>query len=140
MADVAYLPAGKRELTKVQNRQAILDAARELFAFADACLLDGAPLISLAPPVLANGMLSAVYGPERKLRAARLLATPDSGGWPEREWFVLPAEIDPERRRVSARLPDGATAACLSIVSEDWLTSTSDVVFPPSSARERRNW
>ena len=31
MADVAYLPAGKRELTKVQNRQAILDAAREVF-------------------------------------------------------------------------------------------------------------
>ena len=31
MADVAYLPAGKREQTKVQNRQAILDAAREVF-------------------------------------------------------------------------------------------------------------
>ncbi|MFN3584245.1 TetR/AcrR family transcriptional regulator [Phenylobacterium sp.] len=31
MAQVAYLPAGKREQTKVQNRQAILDAAREVF-------------------------------------------------------------------------------------------------------------
>ena len=31
MADVAYLPVGKREQTKVQNRQAILDAAREVF-------------------------------------------------------------------------------------------------------------
>jgi AcrR family transcriptional regulator len=29
--DIAYLPVGKREQTKVQNRQAILDAARELF-------------------------------------------------------------------------------------------------------------
>jgi AcrR family transcriptional regulator len=28
---VAYLPVGKREQTKVQNRQAILDAAREVF-------------------------------------------------------------------------------------------------------------
>lgn len=110
------------------------ESARELFAFADACLLNGTPLISLAPPVLADGVLSAAYGPERKLRAARLLATPDSGGWPEREWFVLPAGTDPERRMVSARLPDGATAACLSLVSEDWLTSTSDVVFPPSGA------
>jgi AcrR family transcriptional regulator len=28
---IAYLPIGKREQTKVQNRQAILDAAREVF-------------------------------------------------------------------------------------------------------------
>ena len=89
--------------------------------------------------MLSNGALSAAYGTERGLRTACLLATPDSGGWPEREWFALPAEIAPERRTVSARLPDGATAACLSLVSEDWLTSTSDVVFPPSAARERRD-
>jgi len=31
MAEIAYLPVGKREQTKVQNRQAILDAARAVF-------------------------------------------------------------------------------------------------------------
>lgn len=31
MNDVAFLPVGKREQTKVQNRQAILHAAREVF-------------------------------------------------------------------------------------------------------------
>ncbi|MBU1378914.1 MAG: TetR/AcrR family transcriptional regulator [Alphaproteobacteria bacterium] len=31
MSEVAYLPVGKREQTKVQNRLAILDAAREVF-------------------------------------------------------------------------------------------------------------
>lgn len=31
MSQIAYLPIGKREQTKVQNRQAILDAAREVF-------------------------------------------------------------------------------------------------------------
>jgi len=31
MSQVAYLPVGKREQTKVQNRLAILDAAREVF-------------------------------------------------------------------------------------------------------------
>ncbi|MFN9926475.1 MAG: TetR/AcrR family transcriptional regulator [Phenylobacterium sp.] len=30
-ASVVYLPSGKREQTKVQNRQSILDAAREVF-------------------------------------------------------------------------------------------------------------
>lgn len=109
------------------------ESAPELAAFADACLRDGAPLISLDPPVLENGVLRAAYGPERGLRAACLLATPDSGGWPNREWHSLPAEVNPERRVVTARMPDDATAACLSLVSEDWLTSTSDVVFPPAS-------
>ena len=31
MSDIALAPAGKREITKAQNRQAILDAAREVF-------------------------------------------------------------------------------------------------------------
>lgn len=31
MSEAAYVPPGKRELTKVANRQAILDAAREVF-------------------------------------------------------------------------------------------------------------
>jgi AcrR family transcriptional regulator len=31
MAEIAYLPVGKREQTKVQNRLAILDAARQVF-------------------------------------------------------------------------------------------------------------
>ena len=31
LSTIAYLPIGKREQTKVQNRQAILDAAREVF-------------------------------------------------------------------------------------------------------------
>jgi AcrR family transcriptional regulator len=31
MSQIAYLPPGKRELTKVQNRQSILDSAREVF-------------------------------------------------------------------------------------------------------------
>lgn len=31
MSDTAFAPAGKREITKAQNRQAILDAAREVF-------------------------------------------------------------------------------------------------------------
>ena len=31
MSEAAYLPAGKRELTKVANRQAILNAARKVF-------------------------------------------------------------------------------------------------------------
>jgi AcrR family transcriptional regulator len=31
MPDTAFAPAGKREITKAQNRQAILDAAREVF-------------------------------------------------------------------------------------------------------------
>jgi len=105
------------------------EEAPELGAFADACLHGGTPLLTAAAPVLADGVLSVAYGAERPLRAATLLMTPDKGPWPERGWHALPAELDRHARVASARLPAGATAACLSFVSEDWLTTTSDLVF-----------
>jgi dienelactone hydrolase len=108
---------------------AAAEEARELGAFADACLGGGTPLLSVAPATLANGVLRAAYGAERPLRAATLLMTPDTGLWSAREWHTLPAEVDRDRRIVAARLPEGTTAACLSLVSDDWLTTTSDVVF-----------
>lgn len=102
----------------------------ELGAFAAACLAGGPPLLSVAPPELAGNVLRATYGNERPLRGATLLLTAGTGPWPDREWHHLPLALDRTARTVTAILPPDATAACLSFVSEDWLTSTSDVVFP----------
>lgn len=106
------------------------EEAPELGAFADACLRGGVPLLSTEAPVLANGVLRVTYGAKRPLLAATLLMTPDKGPWPERGWHALPAELDRNAQVARARLPAGTTAACLSLVSEDWLTTTSDLVFP----------
>ncbi len=106
------------------------EQARELKTFANACLNDNTPLIKIKPPKLDGSMLSAHYGDERPLRSATLLMTPDSGPWPDREWHVLPTNIDRTQNIVSVPLPTDTTAACFSFISEDWLTATSDVVFP----------
>ena len=42
------------------------------------------------------------------------------------------AKARPLRKTIC--LPEAATAACLSLVSEDWLTTTSDLVFPAGAA------
>ena len=71
----------------------------------------------------------AAYGDERPLAGATLIATPDRTPWPTREWFVLPAEIDAASRQVSALLPSGVSAAYLSLLSVDWLSTSSDLLF-----------
>jgi len=106
------------------------EEARELGFFADAALKNGTPLMSLSTPSFRNGVISAGYGDERPLRGATLLVTPDSGPWPSREWHALPADTDRAGRQVSACVPGEAKAACLSLVSDDWLTVTSDLIFP----------
>jgi dienelactone hydrolase len=106
------------------------EEARELGSFADACLNGGVPLISVTPPVLEHGAMTVHYGEERPLRSATLLMTPDSGPWLSREWHTLSAVIERSARQISATVPLDAKAACFSLVSDDWLTVTSDLIFP----------
>lgn len=62
-------------------------------------------------------------------RSACLVVSADQGPWPAREWHTLPATIDTQSRQASATVPDGATAAYLSLLSEDWLTTSSRISF-----------
>jgi dienelactone hydrolase len=106
------------------------EEAPELAAFADACLREGPPLPAFDPPALDCGVLRACVRSPWPLRAVSLLMTPGTGAWPEREWFHLPATLDEATGTASAAVPADATAACLSGVTDNWLTATSDLVFP----------
>jgi dienelactone hydrolase len=102
----------------------------EIAAFFDAHLAGGIPMLTISSPAVAGKTVSAEFGTERPLRSASLLVTVDRGTWPTRQWHTLPAQVDMRNRRVSAEMPAGTTAACLSLLSEDWLYTTSDIVFP----------
>jgi hypothetical protein len=84
---VAYLPVGKREQTKVQKRQAILDAAREVFGEAGLRDRDGArhhPRAGLAAGHLLQ-LLPSKGGSVRALSddgARRLRPDPQGPAWP----------------------------------------------------------
>jgi hypothetical protein len=106
------------------------EEARELGAFADAQLRNGPPMLTVQPPAVRDGVLRATCGAERPVRGVTLLATPDAGPWPAREWHALPAAFDPATRTAAAPLPGKITAACLSFLTADWQTATSDLVFP----------
>jgi dienelactone hydrolase len=105
------------------------EETNEILAFFNANLADGNPILSIGTPTIADSRISATYGDERPLRSASLVVTVDQGRWPEREWHVLPAQIDTQTRQVSAQLPSEATAAYLSLTSEDWLTTSSELTF-----------
>ncbi len=105
------------------------EETNEILAFFNAHLAAGPAMLGIGIPAIANGRIAAAYGSERPLRAATLVVTPDHGRWPAREWHALPAEIDPHNRQVVAQLPEGATAAFLSLLADDWLTTTSPISF-----------
>ena len=105
------------------------EQARELAHFFAAHLAAATPMLSVSSPRVEDGRIVAAYGDERPLAGATLIATPDRTLWPTREWFVLPAEIDAASRQVSALLPSGVSAAYLNLLSVDWLSTSSDLLF-----------
>lgn len=106
------------------------EQTREVESFFNAHLADGAPMLTISAPETNESRIAATYGAERPLRTAALVVTVDQRAWPERQWHTLPASVDSSLRRVSAVLPDETTAAFLSLVSDDWLYTSSDIVFP----------
>jgi dienelactone hydrolase len=105
------------------------EETREIETFFAAHLTDATPMLSVDTPQVANGVISASYGEERPLRCANVVVTVDQGRWPQREWHTLPAEVDATNRRISAQVPEGTSAAFLSLISADWLTTSSELSF-----------
>ena len=105
------------------------EEAREIGAFFDAQLNGAVPLLTVSAPAVSDGTILVSYGSERPLRHASLLCTVDGGQWPGREWHHMHASIHRAEQQISAVMPHGTTAACISALSDDYLTTTSDLVF-----------
>lgn len=106
------------------------EQASEIEQFFKLHLMDGQPMLTIHPPSRTGDDIRATYAGRQAVRCANLLMTPDQGPWPERQWHLLPASVNRKTRTVKAKLPEGTTAACLSLLSWDWLYTTSDLVFP----------
>jgi len=105
------------------------EEARELEAFFGFHLNGGRPMLSVSAARLEGHSILMEYGDECAVYGATVVVTVERGRWPGREWYVLPAEIHADTRQVSARLPKETTAAYLNLVSEDWLTTTSNLII-----------
>lgn len=101
--------------------------ARELHVFADQVLRGGPAL----PTITAQGQdgrthWAQVRGPF-SLRHAELMITQMRGPWPDRVWERVPATIAADGR-VTAEVPDGATAWCLNVVDFRGVTVSTEHV------------
>jgi len=105
------------------------EQAGELECFFRHHLLGEPGPLTLGTPNRSGRHLQAAWSGSRAVRCAGLLVTPDRGPWPERQWHLLPARLDRAQHSIEAELPETWTAAALSLLSEDWLYSTSDLIF-----------
>lgn len=105
------------------------EQAGELECFFRHHLLGEPGPLTLGTPNRSGRHLQAAWSGSRAVRCAGLLVTQDRGPWPERQWHLLPARLDRAQHSIEAELPETWTAAALSLLSEDWLYSTSDLIF-----------
>lgn len=96
----------------------------EIHAFANALFKGGAPLAKIVKQGLAEGVAFAEVGGPTPIVKAELNVTKDAGKWQARKWESLPAAI--EGARVSARVPEGATAAFLNLYDERGLVVSAE--------------
>ena len=98
----------------------------EIHAMADALLNGGAAL----PRITRHGRSGPdawveFDGPE-PVANAELNWTADTGPWQQRKWSTLAADIDPARRRVSARLPETTTVFFFNLLDRRSLVVSSE--------------
>lgn len=104
------------------------EAPREIEAFMNEHLRGGKKRILLTDMQCDGHRISASVS-EDKVLAAHLQVAFKSGLWQDSEWITLGAEC--RNGKISAVLPDGWSAAYLSVVSDDLLFSSS-----PAALRE----
>lgn len=107
---------------------------REISAFMDEHLKGEKRRIRLTRSSIEGKIISAGINADSIL-AVSLLFTVDGPEvpWPEREWIAIGGEL--KDGKIFATLPDGWTAAFLSVVSKDRLFATSDIQFASSDGK-----
>jgi hypothetical protein len=57
---------------------------------------------------------------------AELCYTRDTGRWQDRTWTTIPADIDWEKRRVRATVPDATRVYYLNLIDENGLIVSTE--------------
>jgi dienelactone hydrolase len=90
----------------------------EIHMVANAYLRGDKPLATITGAGVEEGKAFATYKSLSKIVQAELAYTKDGGKWQDRKWESIPAEIDTNADKVTARIPDGAKVFYLNIFDE----------------------
>lgn len=100
----------------------------EIRAFADSHLRGGLPLARVLEQGRNGRGVWAAFESETPIERAELNVTKDAGPWTGRWWDTVPAAVDPSGGRVSAEIPDGATAYYLNLIDARGLIVSTEHV------------
>lgn len=125
----AMLVNGKRALSiPVTSEHGHIWNQKEIFAFADAVVRNGKPLLEIGKPEIKDGVAGAAISissgsAASRVAVARLVYTQDAGNWQQRKWQVAPARV--KDKKVLSELPSSATAFYFNVTDKDGLTFSS---------------
>ncbi len=98
----------------------------EIRAFADSFCKEGQPLATITGQgAEKEGTAWVQWKSPTKIEKAEVLYTKDSGIWKERKWESVPAVLEQESGKASAKLPEGVTVYYFNIVDSRGLTVSS---------------
>jgi dienelactone hydrolase len=100
----------------------------EIHAFANALFRGGAPLARITGQGVEKGEAWATFQAKAPVVKAELSFTKDGGKWQPRKWESVPAKL--EAGRVSATIPEGATAYYLNLFDDRGLAVSTEHVEP----------
>ncbi len=128
----AMLVQGKKALSiPVTNEHGHIWNQKEIFAFADAVVRNGKPLLEIGKPEIIDGMASAeiamgsgfLGASVAAVSAIQLVYTRDTDGWQQRKWQTVPAKI--KGKKVVSALPPSTTAFYFNITDKEGRTFSS---------------
>ena len=124
------LPPGERTLA-IRVRMAHAhggpgEKPEEIHAFANALFRGDAPLARVTAQGEEGGRAWAAFASKVPVVKGELHFTKDAGKWQKRKWETVPAELS--GNRVSAGVPEGATAFYLNLTDERGLVVSTEHV------------
>jgi dienelactone hydrolase len=124
------LPKGPRTLvTRVgmKHNHSAGWAPEEIYAFANAQCRGGTALAKVADAGIQDGTAWATYTSDSPIVKAELNYTTDSGEWKNRKWQTVDAAVETGSGKVTAKLPDGASAWFSNLIDERALVVSTEV-------------
>ena len=101
---------------------------KEIHAFADSFCKNGPPLARIVEQGRKGGDLWLTYQSSCPIAKAELNYTCDVGRWQDRKWVAIPAQLDAEKKRVSAALPAGAKVSYFNLFDDRGCAVSSEHV------------
>lgn len=100
----------------------------EIYNFADMIIRSDNRPLQVLDCGSNSSMAWTVVSPGAAIQSAMLNWTLDAWNWPQKEWNTTPAAVDPQNRKITAKIPEGTIACYFNITDENDMTISSTFI------------